>query len=58
MNVVTAGLTLTKISNKNLAETRNCEVGLAPAPRTFTAYNVRWLQSLEKCGIPRDHHQS
>jgi hypothetical protein len=46
----TVGHPLTKISNKNLAETRNCEVGLALAPRTFTSWNAGWLQSLEKCG--------
>ena len=28
---------VTKISNKNMAETRNCEVELTLAPSTFTS---------------------
>ena len=40
MNVVTAGHLLTKISNKSMSETRNCEVGLTIAPRTFTSCEI------------------
>ena len=39
---VTAGHPLppTKISNKKMAETRKCEVGLTIAPRTFTLCEI------------------
>jgi len=37
---VTAGHPLTKISDKNMAKTRNCEVGLTTAPRTFTSREI------------------
>jgi len=41
MNVVLLQDTLlTKISNKNMVETRNCEVGLTIAPRTFTSCEI------------------
>ena len=30
----------TKISNKKMAETRKCEVGLTIAPRTFTSCEI------------------
>ena len=37
---VTAGHPLTKISDKKMAGTRNCEVGMTIAPHTFTSCEI------------------
>jgi len=38
--VMQGALPPTKISNKKMADKRNCEVGLTIAPRTFTSCEI------------------
>ena len=69
MNVVLLqDIPLTKISNKNVVETRNFEVGLTIAPRTFTSCEIfggcrdvtpanekYYLKSFQRCHVKPDN---